>query len=112
MKCCNFSGTYCGRAVDYVNVEQGEKSERKMGRGLHDIPVNGVQGVLNGMEADDFLEKLESGVAFVCVREVCNCRCATITSQVVRNLDTSSITYGQEMMDTTAIPIIIALFTL
>ena len=72
------------RAVDDVDVEKGEERKGEVNAiGSPQIPLQGVQGLLDRMECDDVLEVLEPVVAFVRVWEVGDWRVPAI--QTVRN---------------------------
>lgn len=79
------------------------------------IPVKLVENLSCGLEADNFLEKPEASKALRVIGEVSESRAAPIFKSVHVSVETVNLigsTYGQEIIDTSKIPTIIALLTL
>jgi hypothetical protein len=83
-----------------------------MSRLLGDVPIEHIEGVIDGMETDDLFEKVEPLVAKLVVGKV---RDACVSPRLVSRrawYRCFEPTYGHDMIDTRRIPTIIALLTL
>ena len=85
-----------------------------MARCAADIPIQGVQGMVDRVEVDYLLEEVEAIVSYFGVREEsdsCSASVNMLDDQCIQR-DKRVVSYGHEMMDTSKMPKIMALLTL
>jgi hypothetical protein len=81
-----------------------------MGPGLADVPILCSESVLDGVESDDLLEVVEHAIARRGVREISERSVSAATvSVIIQNIHRH--THGQDKMETTDIPMMMAALT-